>query len=73
MAKILLCLKTNKCWRGYSNLGGFYHIWWTCPRIKMFWKKAGELMRKVTLTMQCRAAPTLGHKLPPALHGLEAL
>lgn len=36
------------CFRGCGHLGSLLHIFWECPRIRGYWKKIFNLIRKVT-------------------------
>ncbi|CAI5777053.1 Hypothetical predicted protein [Podarcis lilfordi] len=37
----------NKCWKCKENEGTFFHLWWTCPRIKAFWEIIYNELKKV--------------------------
>ena len=30
-----------------GNIGTFYHMWWTCPKVKDFWEKIYNELKKV--------------------------
>ena len=36
------------CWRGCQMVGTIAHIWWECPKIKVFWSEVIELISKIT-------------------------
>ncbi|CAI5767565.1 Hypothetical predicted protein [Podarcis lilfordi] len=40
-------LPNNKCWKCNETEGTFYHLWWTCPRIKAFWEMIYNEIKKV--------------------------
>uniref|UniRef100_A0A670IGH0 Reverse transcriptase domain-containing protein n=2 Tax=Podarcis muralis TaxID=64176 RepID=A0A670IGH0_PODMU len=40
-------LPDNKCWKCKETEGTFYHLWWTCPKIKAFWEMIYNEMKKV--------------------------
>ena len=27
----------GKCWKCLTELGSFYHMWWSCSKVKKFW------------------------------------
>lgn len=39
---------TALCWRGCHGLGTMGHIWWSCPKIKIFWKRTLALIKIIT-------------------------
>uniref|UniRef100_A0A670IVE2 Reverse transcriptase zinc-binding domain-containing protein n=1 Tax=Podarcis muralis TaxID=64176 RepID=A0A670IVE2_PODMU len=40
-------LSDNKCWKCKENEGTFFHLWWTCPKVKAFWEKIYNELKKV--------------------------
>uniref|UniRef100_A0A8C5PDV9 Reverse transcriptase n=1 Tax=Leptobrachium leishanense TaxID=445787 RepID=A0A8C5PDV9_9ANUR len=36
------------CWRNCSQTGSYLHIWWTCPRIRIYWTLISTLLTKLT-------------------------
>lgn len=38
------------CFRGCDLEGTMFHIWWTCPRVRFYWKKVFHTLRKITGT-----------------------
>uniref|UniRef100_A0A670JM19 Reverse transcriptase domain-containing protein n=1 Tax=Podarcis muralis TaxID=64176 RepID=A0A670JM19_PODMU len=40
-------LPNNKCWKCNETEGTFYHLWWTCPRIKAYWEMIYNEIKKV--------------------------
>uniref|UniRef100_A0A670ILE0 Reverse transcriptase domain-containing protein n=1 Tax=Podarcis muralis TaxID=64176 RepID=A0A670ILE0_PODMU len=40
-------LPNNKCWKCNETEGTFYHLWWTCPKIKAFWEMIYNEIKKV--------------------------
>ncbi|CAI5768521.1 Hypothetical predicted protein [Podarcis lilfordi] len=40
-------LPDNKCWKCKETEGTFYHLWWTCPKIKAFWEMIYNELKKV--------------------------
>uniref|UniRef100_A0A670K665 Reverse transcriptase domain-containing protein n=1 Tax=Podarcis muralis TaxID=64176 RepID=A0A670K665_PODMU len=40
-------LPDNKCWKCKETEGTFFHLWWTCPRIKAFWEMIYNELKKV--------------------------
>uniref|UniRef100_A0A670K7G8 Reverse transcriptase domain-containing protein n=1 Tax=Podarcis muralis TaxID=64176 RepID=A0A670K7G8_PODMU len=37
----------NKCWKCKENEGTFFHLWWTCPRVRAFWEMIYNELKKV--------------------------
>ncbi|CAI5780611.1 Hypothetical predicted protein [Podarcis lilfordi] len=43
-------LPDNKCWKCKETEGTFFHLWWTCPKIKAFWEMIyNELKRYLNI------------------------
>uniref|UniRef100_A0A670HZZ5 Reverse transcriptase domain-containing protein n=1 Tax=Podarcis muralis TaxID=64176 RepID=A0A670HZZ5_PODMU len=40
-------LPNNKCWKCNETEGTFYHLWWTCPRVKAYWEMIYNEIKKV--------------------------
>uniref|UniRef100_A0A670KAD3 Reverse transcriptase domain-containing protein n=1 Tax=Podarcis muralis TaxID=64176 RepID=A0A670KAD3_PODMU len=40
-------LSDNKCWKCKEKEGTFFHLWWTCPKVKAFWEKIYNELKKV--------------------------
>uniref|UniRef100_A0A670HYM7 Reverse transcriptase domain-containing protein n=1 Tax=Podarcis muralis TaxID=64176 RepID=A0A670HYM7_PODMU len=40
-------LPNNKCWKCNETEGTFYHLWWTCPKIKAYWEMIYNEIKKV--------------------------
>uniref|UniRef100_A0A670ICH5 Reverse transcriptase domain-containing protein n=1 Tax=Podarcis muralis TaxID=64176 RepID=A0A670ICH5_PODMU len=40
-------LSDNKCWKCKEAEGTFFHLWWTCPRVKAFWEMIYNELKKV--------------------------
>uniref|UniRef100_A0A670JT87 Reverse transcriptase domain-containing protein n=1 Tax=Podarcis muralis TaxID=64176 RepID=A0A670JT87_PODMU len=40
-------LPDNKCWKCKETEGTFFHLWWTCPRVKAFWEMIYNELKKV--------------------------
>uniref|UniRef100_A0A670JFQ6 Reverse transcriptase domain-containing protein n=1 Tax=Podarcis muralis TaxID=64176 RepID=A0A670JFQ6_PODMU len=40
-------LPDNKCWKCKEIEGTFFHLWWTCPKIKVFWEMIYNELKKV--------------------------
>uniref|UniRef100_A0A670HKH7 Reverse transcriptase domain-containing protein n=1 Tax=Podarcis muralis TaxID=64176 RepID=A0A670HKH7_PODMU len=40
-------LPDNKCWKCKGTEGTFFHLWWTCPRVKAFWEMIYNELKKV--------------------------
>lgn len=36
------------CWRGCQEIGTMAHLWWLCPKIRIFWRKILALVKKIT-------------------------
>lgn len=41
---------SNLCWRGCVEIGTMSHIWWTCPKIKVYWKEVILIIEEITGT-----------------------
>ncbi|CAI9533936.1 unnamed protein product [Staurois parvus] len=39
---------SQMCWRGCGEVGTWYHMWWECPEIQVFWRKIVYLIGKIT-------------------------
>lgn len=39
---------TQHCWRCQTDIGSLLHIWWTCPKIQLFWKEVHRIITQVT-------------------------
>ncbi|KAM4012270.1 LOW QUALITY PROTEIN: uncharacterized protein ACNLHF_005100 [Anomaloglossus baeobatrachus] len=39
---------SDLCWRCEGDRGTYLHIWWTCPRLQIFWKMAIQLIFDLT-------------------------
>uniref|UniRef100_A0A670HTQ3 Reverse transcriptase domain-containing protein n=2 Tax=Podarcis TaxID=42163 RepID=A0A670HTQ3_PODMU len=37
-----------KCWRGCTSTGTYFHMWWECPKIQLFWTTAIQEICKIT-------------------------
>lgn len=37
------------CWRGCKELGTMSHIWWTCPKIKKYWREVLQIIKNITI------------------------
>uniref|UniRef100_A0A670JTK1 Reverse transcriptase domain-containing protein n=1 Tax=Podarcis muralis TaxID=64176 RepID=A0A670JTK1_PODMU len=40
-------LPSNKCWKCNEIEGTFYHLWWTCPKVKAYWEMIYNEIKKV--------------------------
>uniref|UniRef100_A0A670K5X3 Reverse transcriptase domain-containing protein n=1 Tax=Podarcis muralis TaxID=64176 RepID=A0A670K5X3_PODMU len=40
-------LSDNKCWKCKEAEGTFFHLWWTCPKVKAFWEMIYNELKKV--------------------------
>uniref|UniRef100_A0A670JC67 Reverse transcriptase domain-containing protein n=2 Tax=Podarcis muralis TaxID=64176 RepID=A0A670JC67_PODMU len=40
-------LSDNKCWKCKEAEGTFFHLWWTCPKVKAFWEMIHNELKKV--------------------------
>lgn len=38
----------SKCWRGCGEEGTMAHIWWACPKIRLYWQEIRQIISKVT-------------------------
>ena len=36
------------CFRGCSNIGTYYHTWWSCPKAQTFWSEIFQLANILT-------------------------
>lgn len=48
LKKLAKCLR---CWKCNQVEGSFYHQWWTCPRIKVYWRKIHKEIQRVLKEM----------------------
>uniref|UniRef100_A0A670HP09 Reverse transcriptase domain-containing protein n=1 Tax=Podarcis muralis TaxID=64176 RepID=A0A670HP09_PODMU len=39
-------LSDNKCWKCKEAEGTFFHLWWTCPKVKAFWEMIYNELKK---------------------------
>lgn len=37
-----------RCWRGCKDRGTYLHIWWTCPKIKVFWEEIAPWIKRMS-------------------------
>lgn len=40
--------KSPNCWRGCLTPGTMAHLWWECPKIKIFWQEVIRLIEVIT-------------------------
>uniref|UniRef100_A0A803T6S0 Reverse transcriptase domain-containing protein n=1 Tax=Anolis carolinensis TaxID=28377 RepID=A0A803T6S0_ANOCA len=58
----------NKCWKCKTQIGSFYHTWWTCDKTKKFWKMIHAeiqtiLDKQFPLKPEYYLLGIMGHKL----------
>lgn len=39
--------KTNLCWRGCGQIGDHTHIFWDCPKLKVYWEGIWEELSNI--------------------------
>lgn len=39
---------TIECWRGCNQIGSMAHIWWSCLKIKTYWKEILRYIKMIT-------------------------
>lgn len=37
-----------RCWRGCGQEGTFLHLWWSCPKIKVFWEAIASWVERLS-------------------------
>lgn len=40
-------IQENLCWKCQIKIGSYYHVWWTCKKIKKFWNRIHEEIQKI--------------------------
>lgn len=40
--------QTMECWRGCKQTGTMAHIWWSCPKIRTYWKEILRYIMEIT-------------------------
>lgn len=40
--------KSPECWRGCKEVGNMSHIWWGCPKIKLYWSEVLNKIKEIT-------------------------
>lgn len=40
--------RSPNCWRGCASPGTMAHLWWECPKIKIFWQEVTRLIEEIT-------------------------
>lgn len=40
--------RSPNCWRGCGTPGNMAHLWWNCPKIKLFWKGVIGIIEEIT-------------------------
>lgn len=46
------------CWKGCGGVGTFFHCWWECPKIQVFWKSVHHQICKI-MSLQFPFTPEL--------------
>lgn len=41
--------RDDRCWRGCGQQCTYIHIWWTCPKIKLFWDVIAPWIKQLTI------------------------
>lgn len=54
------CLKggSTACWKGCGGVGSFFHCWWECPKIQVFWRLICHQISKI-MSLQFPCTPEL--------------
>ena len=39
---------SNICWKCKKNAGTYYHMWWTCEKVKIYWTQVWDLAKEIT-------------------------
>lgn len=50
-----------QCWRCNNDLGTWLHIWWTCTKLKKFWKKIHIMTNDINIKLACTPENYLLH------------
>ena len=59
-----------RCWRGCEQRGTFLHLWWECPRIKIFWEAIAPWIEMLTpIPVEFTPLCFLFHGTPGPLKG----
>uniref|UniRef100_A0A803TVZ8 Reverse transcriptase domain-containing protein n=1 Tax=Anolis carolinensis TaxID=28377 RepID=A0A803TVZ8_ANOCA len=45
----------NKCWRCKEHVGSYFHMWWSCKKVKKFWSIINVKSRKILkINLECK-------------------